>query len=484
MGEQMSFGGFRPWSGKGASKGKSHKLGKHIHSPAKQGQPTRASASASVTPRKSAGRLSKAGRATPGVRRDVPSRAGAATPSVVRKEEPVRNATRPPIRKEAQHRVQAKKSSIRTKASELQTEVLRPRTPIRPPRSGTRSVPRGGQTVPAPFSVEQLWGKRSEVWASNPGIIVSAVLSIHNRSKLFSRALLGYLWQTLPPEKWEIILLDDMSTEDLSLTYQPYIGKMNLRHVRVDHRKFPLWGRKNPGWEPGKKENWYHTPALTINLGAHLARGPVICLCHPEILHAPENLERAAIRIMAEEKVYLFGTTFLGTQEDNRKLDGTRDWRAHDWAGFQGDHHVDKLQKYTDECYWYTSFLPRAAFRKIGGVDFEYLKGVAGEDDDFRERVRLAGYIPIHAPELSGFHQDHSDESERHRKRDTSDWFIGLETNRATYYRRKAKGFPAIANQGTDWTASDCFVDERRYTLGNSAPELFTSLSKEEAKVL
>jgi glycosyltransferase involved in cell wall biosynthesis len=321
------------------------------------------------------------------------------------------------------------------------------------------------------------WEDRKKIWREL-GVVVSSVLSIHNRSKLFKRALQGYLWQTMPAENWEIVLVDDCSTEDLSETYKHLIGRINLRHVRFDHTRHPLFKAKNPGWTPGQKKNWYHTPALTINLGMHVARGPIISLCHPEILHAPENFELAAIRILKEEAVYLFGTTFLGTQESNKWLDRNPSWVNFGWKGFLGRVAGHTLEKYTVDKYWYTSFLPRIAGRTVGGVDFEYLNGVAGEDDDFRDRVDLAGYAGTWAPELEGMHQNHDDESEAHRVRTTDEWKRGLAHNRALYAQRKAtKRYPSPANAGADWTAKECFVEERRFSVGSKEPQIITKVS-------
>lgn len=308
-------------------------------------------------------------------------------------------------------------------------------------------------------------------------IVVSAVLPIHNRSKLFRRALYGYLWQTMPPESWEIVLLDDCSTEDLSKTYEPLVGRMNIRHVKFDHTRHHLFAAKNPNWKPGEKKNWYHTPALTINLGVHIARGPIICLCHPEVLHAPENFELAAVRLL-RENAYLFGTTYLGNQDSNRWLDRNPSWVNYGWEGFLSRVAGHTLEKYATEKYWYTSFLPRVAVRKVGGVDFQYMNGVAGEDDDFRDRVDLAGWSAVHAPEIQGFHQDHSDETEGHRIRTTQEWKDGLSRNRALYRSRKETGgFPIPANTGTDWTARECFVQETRYRVGSRTPEVFGRIS-------
>ncbi len=341
----------------------------------------------------------------------------------------------------------------------------------------------GGSPAPdqqgyvAPHLVNS-WSDRKKLWKDVGQIVVSSVLSIHNRSKLFKRALYGYLWQTMPAESWEVVLVDDCSTEDLSETYKNLIGRINLRHIKFDHTRHPLFRAKNPNWQPGQKKNWFHTPALTINMGLHLARGPIISLCHPEILHAPENFELASVRILSEEGVYLLGTTYLGTQDSNRWLDRNNSWVNFGWKGFLSRVAGHTLEKYGPEAsYWYTSFFPRIAGRAIGGVDFEYLNGVAGEDDDFRDRMSLAGYAPLWAPELEGFHQDHSDESEAHRVRTTDDWKRGLATNRALYQQRKtSKVYPKPANQNLDWTARECFVEERRFTVGSRDVQVITKV--------
>ena len=299
-------------------------------------------------------------------------------------------------------------------------------------------------------------------------ILVSAVLSIHNRSRLFRRALDGYLWQTLPRESWEIILIDDMSNEDLSDTYKHLIGQINLTHLKMDHTRHPVWKARNPNGTKGAFENWYHTPALSINLGASFARGSVICLCHPEILHAPHNFEEAVLALN-QNYSFLFGLTFLGNLSMNAYLNGNSDWTKHGWDPF--------LKKMRDngqlmnfrpnELYWYTSFLPKRAIETIGGVDFSYLDGVAGEDDDFKDRVQKAGCLPVYYPKIQGFHQDHSDEKEKHRQRNTEFWNKGLEHNRALLSaRRKTGSYPQHANQGYDWRARETLVEILEYKVG------------------
>lgn len=292
---------------------------------------------------------------------------------------------------------------------------------------------------------------------------VSAVLSIHNRSKLFHRALDSYVWQTMDPKDWEIILVDDGSTENLEETYRHLRGKINLVHVRMDHTRHPIFRKMNPDWEPGKDKNWFHTPAISINLGTSVAHGKVICLCHPEILHAPTNFERAW-NVLQNQKLFIFGRTYIGTPQLNRHLSVMHEagysWADVGWEDFYGaflakgpewhSHVLDETQ-----LYWYTSFLPKSAIEAVRGVDFAYLAGVAAEDDDFRQRVYGAGWEPVHRRDIVGIHQYHEDEKEKHRDRNSDRWKAGLETNRAIYRDRQTRGFPRTVNDLYDWTGRE-----------------------------
>lgn len=309
---------------------------------------------------------------------------------------------------------------------------------------------------------------------------VSICLSIHNRSKLFGRALHSYLWQTLPPEEWELIVVDDLSTERLKDVYAPLIGKVNIRHVYFDHRRHDLWKRKNPDWTSGMNaiENWYHTPALTTNLGVSMARGSVIGLCHPEIIHGPDNF-KVASEILNQATIlpdpspaFVFAPTYIGTAASNRWMDGENEGKA-DWhkLGFDdfiaGVGNTIECQFKSSELYWYCSFLPKAVIEKIGGVDFSYMDGVAAEDDDFRDRVVRAGCPAVMDGRLKAFHQYHGDEKEAHRQRDSQAWQEGLARNRAIYaHRRETNNYPARANEGLDWTAKQCVVEVVEYNVG------------------
>lgn len=327
-------------------------------------------------------------------------------------------------------------------------------------------------------------------------IRVSAVLSIHNRAALLRHALASYRWQTLPAAEWEIVVVDDGSTDDLVPMLRAETRGLNVRLLRMDHTRHQVFRARNPGWQPGQPKNWFHTPALSINLGASRAAGAVVCLCHPEVLHHPDNFARAARWLSGEdaERAFLFGKCYLGTPlhrpamadclavaqrtaypfesliaalalVDRPPAPGTPEARA---RADVTPYHPGYWFFPPSEPYWYLSFLPRAAIESVGGVDFAYLRGVAGEDDDFRLRVAQAGWPTRAAHGLfRGFHQDHSHEPEAHRRRETPAWAEGLARNRALLAARRREGFPEQANTAYDWTASECVVEDVQLSVAD-----------------
>lgn len=299
---------------------------------------------------------------------------------------------------------------------------------------------------------------------------LSIPLSIHNRGALLARALGTFEWQTLPPSDWEVILLDDRSTEDLSEAYRPFLGRINLRHVFFDPTRHPIFRRRNPDWEPGRPEDWHKTPALTTNAGAWLARAPFLGLFHPEVLHAPENFERA-VETLDRRNVYLFGKTWLGTKEINRWLTEHPDWRERGWSDFFERSGARRAPSFgPGELYWYCSFLRKSVVEKVGGVDFEYLDGNSYEDCDFRDRVVREGCATEWDPRIQGLHQDHSTETERHRLRDEK-WLESERRNRHLYLNRDYNRPQwSAANGRFDWTARECVARVVEYRVGSCDP--------------
>ncbi len=68
-------------------------------------------------------------------------------------------------------------------------------------------------------------------------IHVSMVLSVHNRAELLRHAMPSYRWQTLPPREWEVVVIDDGSTDDLEEMLRVEGDGLNVRLLRMDHTR-------------------------------------------------------------------------------------------------------------------------------------------------------------------------------------------------------------------------------------------------------
>jgi glycosyltransferase involved in cell wall biosynthesis len=287
---------------------------------------------------------------------------------------------------------------------------------------------------------------------------VSVILAARNRAKLLRRTLDSLARQSLDPDEWEIVLVDDMSTEDLRKAYAHLLGGINLTHVKVDPwRLAAAVGR-------GPLDNRYSVPAVALNVGIFLAQGRTLCLSRPEMIHAPTNLALSS-RLLEEDPEYLFGTSYLGNPATNDYLDAHPEWPALEWRDFLGDVEAASLRTQRGtEPYWYTTYLPRGVAVSVGGVDLAYLPGVGGDDHDFRERVLRSGCRARRIPDLQGLLQHPARGTTRPRRKPTG-WEEALARNHNLYWsRRRNRRFPLPANSGIDWTARECIVSLRRFS--------------------
>ena len=141
---------------------------------------------------------------------------------------------------------------------------------------------------------------------------LSVILSIFNRSTLLERGLRTIDWQTMSKNDFEIIIIDDNSTEDLKKVYEPYIGKMNIRHIKYDKTKHDFYT---------KEEDWYHTQAISGNIGINQAKGEILCIQQPEMLLSRQAYEVGYKYAMEGKAVFgeilLTGKTFRDWLEKN-----------------------------------------------------------------------------------------------------------------------------------------------------------------------
>ena len=111
-------------------------------------------------------------------------------------------------------------------------------------------------------------------------MFVSVVSATYNRAELLDNALYTYSKQSLPVEKWEYLICDDMSSDNTKEVVEKWIEKgLPLRYFTSEEL-----GR------PKKEGEWRDGCALRNSLSTW-AFGRVIIGTHPEIMIRPDTLE-------------------------------------------------------------------------------------------------------------------------------------------------------------------------------------------------
>ncbi len=249
---------------------------------------------------------------------------------------------------------------------------------------------------------------------------LSVVFSIFNRSNLLEEGLRSLCEQNL--KDFEVVIADEMSTEDLSKVYSKF--PINVEHIRF-----------SPEGHPNYKG--YHTQSLGLNLAMKHARGEVLCITQPEMVHDKENLMRGYDN--AKQDAFVFGKHILTTPPfRERYLNNPMAFQS---AWEQALDMNCLLMPTPDEenlhiFYWFTAFVKKEHVLKIQGVDERYMEGVYGEDDNFRNRLEMIGVLPELNIGIRSIHLNHEFEADLYKKQDrhASFWEEGAAHNRNRYF--------------------------------------------------
>ena len=278
---------------------------------------------------------------------------------------------------------------------------------------------------------------------------LSVIVSIYNRAEAFERGLWSWCRQDIPHDRFEIVVVDDGSTDGLRAMLLAHRARLRIQLVTYDRSRHDVYREINAGRD-GQPPVFYHTPAVAHNLGARCARARVFFITQPEIIQAESNA-RLAIEWAAPDRV-VFGDAFMTDQIAARRI--AAEWesiRQRPTCSILGIGGADSSKEPGSLGHWYLAAVHRDTFEEIGGVDEEYMRGCYAEDDDFRERCKLVGAPVKHVPEIWGIHQDHSDK-EPHRDRSSAHWEAGTAANRRRFLDFKASPH-ARANRERTWGA-------------------------------
>lgn len=274
---------------------------------------------------------------------------------------------------------------------------------------------------------------------------VSIVISAcDNRERLFERSLLSLERQTIPKDEFEVVMVDDADRHELrSMCRTAAESGLRFRYIRIDPSKSHI---------PAAS----FTPALTNNVGFRYAEGDVVVITGPETIHGEWNVELAAV---VPKNRCEYGLVFRADRRFEKWIAGDSK-RAHQpmsvMLGAPGARADCRTRPPHPPAYWYWMAVRRNNVEAIGGCDEEFMRGICGDDDDFANRMKMRGVIPVFNHQMVGIHQDHSgtDKTDNHSVRFTAQWGQLRKINRMTLNKRIRSGDP-VANRDHVWGDPD-----------------------------
>jgi GT2 family glycosyltransferase len=192
---------------------------------------------------------------------------------------------------------------------------------------------------------------------------VSVVVATHNRSLRLRQLLAGLRAQTLPLDAFEVIVVDDGSSDP---TQEVLTGEARRGALRLC---IP------PPVERGG-------PAAARNRGWRLARAPLVAFTDDDCVPTPEWLEALLEAARRRPDAIVRGRTLPNPAE------------SHALGSFSKTIHIDGPSPHFETC---NVAYPRSLLERIGGFDESYGLGL-GEDSDLGCRALAAGGFPAFEP--------------------------------------------------------------------------------------
>ena len=278
------------------------------------------------------------------------------------------------------------------------------------------------------------------------GIKVSVLISIFNRIKFFERTLSTYAKQTLPKNEFELVVIDDRSTDNILGLCKKYAKDYGLQFQYI------LFDNKKGAIKPKA-----FTPALSNNIGIKHARGSVIAITGPETLQAEKNLEISWE--MANKGYCIYGDIFRSSLEF---VDEISKWDCR-YASFSD---IVKLpgakadDSVTKGWWWYYIAVRKEHLIAIHGVDEQFMRGITGEDDNLALRMSHSGIPLRRAHDIVGIHQDHSrdDRKDLHSFRFNRKEWRKLRAVNSRLLHKWLKNKDPVANRDIDWGSENAII--------------------------
>jgi len=283
------------------------------------------------------------------------------------------------------------------------------------------------------------------------GIKVSVIISIFNRIEFFERALYTYAKQTIGVDNFEIVVVDDKSSDDINGLCKRFAKEYGVKFQYILINKYK-----------GAIEPRGFTPALSNNIGLKHARGSVIVITGPETLQKETNLERSWET--ANNGACVYGNVYRSNLKfvNVIKKTGVAEKSFSEIIKIRGSKADVSVTK---GFWWYYIAVRKEHLMSINGVDERFMRGISGEDDDLARRMKRSGVPLVREPSIEGIHQDHSaeDKKDLHAFRFNSKQWNKLRRINEKLLNSWNRTKNTVANTNIDWGSSEAIIKKENF---------------------
>jgi glycosyltransferase involved in cell wall biosynthesis len=207
-----------------------------------------------------------------------------------------------------------------------------------------------------------------------PAVPISVVMAVRNGAEVLPRALDALERSRLPRSQWELVVVDDASTDDSAAIAAGYADVL----VRL----------------PGKPRG----PAYARNRGSEVSRGALLVFVDADVCVHPDVLDRFAA-LFSDPAL---GAAF-GSYDDRPPAPGLV-------SRFRNllHHHVHQANAGEARTFWAgCGAVRREALVAAGMVNEWHFSRPQIEDIEIGQRLRRRGYTVLLRPEIQGTHLKH-----------------------------------------------------------------------------
>lgn len=203
---------------------------------------------------------------------------------------------------------------------------------------------------------------------------MSIVIPTYNRPEQLASCLLACSRLDYPPDRFEVIVIDDGGVTPLDDVVNRFYGLFSLKLLR----------QENAG------------PATARNKGAFEATGEFLIFTDDDCAPAPDWLAVLAAQLVASPNSAVGGETYNALTQ-NLYSTASQLLVSYLLAYYSG---IPERVRFSPSC---NLAFPTKRFREVGGFDLSFPRS-AGEDRELCDRWQYRGYQLIHAPEAIVYH--------------------------------------------------------------------------------